>query len=92
MNSLKLELNRAGVAALLKSRELEQGLQELAGDICGRCGDGYATDTYQAGTRVIASVSTGTVDAIRDNSENQTILRTLGVSGTPARSGNRRRK
>ena len=74
---LRVELNRAGVGALLKSPELEALLRERAGEIAGRCGAGYETDTAHMGTRVIASVYTGTEDAARDNAENNTILRAL---------------
>ena len=88
-NGFRLELNRAGVAALLKSPEMEQGLVRLAQDIRSRCGEGYETDTYRAATRVIASVSTGSRESMLDNSENQTILRALGTPMGAARTGKR---
>ena len=47
--------------------------------MAARAGDGYATDVYQAGSRVIASVYTETEEAMKDNLENNTLLK--AVSG-----------
>lgn len=77
MSKLRIEINSDGVQELLK---------EIGRDVCGpmaqraadACGDGYAADTHDAGTRVIASVYTETPEAYRDNLENNTILRNLG--------------
>ena len=77
MSKVRIELNRDGVRALLKCGEMEAGLRGLAEDIRDRCGEGYAADTKQMETRVIASVYTDTEAARRDNSENNTILRAL---------------
>ena len=77
MGNVRIELNRAGVRELLKSAELEALLKEQADAIAGRCGDGYASDTQVIETRVIASVYTDTDEAMRDNLENNTILRAL---------------
>ena len=57
----------------LKVREWEK-------QVAARAGDGYATDVYQAGTRVIASVYTETEEAMKDNLENNTLLK--AVSGS----------
>lgn len=77
MAKIRLELNSAGVRELLKSTEMELMLKEHADAIAGRCGEGYIADTAQMGTRVIASVYTGTPETMRDNFENNTILRAL---------------
>ena len=77
MSKVRIELNRDGVRALLKSQEMEAGLLGLAEGIRDRCGEGYEADTKQMETRVIASVYTDTEAARRDNSENNTILRAL---------------
>lgn len=69
---------------------LNDGVQELlhyVGDtICAQyaenaaaiCGDGYISDTYDAGERTMASVAAVTWDAYLDNLNNNTILRSLG--------------
>lgn len=79
MSKLKIELNYAGVGELLKSQEISDALKETAERVAARAGGGYATDTYQAGTRVIASVYTETEEAMKDNLENNTLLK--AVSG-----------
>lgn len=79
MSKVKVELNYAGVGELLRSEEIAGAVKEVAEQVAARAGDGYATDTYQAGTRVIASVYTETEEAMRDNLENNTLLK--AVSG-----------
>lgn len=77
MSNLKIELNSDGV------REL---LAEVGTNVCGpmaeriasACGDGYASDIHNAGSRIIASVYTDTEAAMLDNLVNNTILRNLG--------------
>lgn len=78
MAKVEIELNHKGVGELLKSEEMKNYLAECASDILARCGDGYETDTYSAGTRVIASVSTASTKAMKDNSQNNTLLKALG--------------
>ena len=40
--------------------------------------DGYASDTYNAGSRVIAAAYTETEEAMEDNLENNTLLKAMG--------------
>ena len=79
MSKVKIELNYAGVGKLLHSQEVEDEVKRLANQTAAKAGDGYATDVYQAGTRVIASVYTETTEAMKDNQENNTLLK--AVSG-----------
>ena len=77
MSKCRIELNSEGVQELLK----EVGANVCAPkaqEIASACGDGYASDTYDVGGRIVASVYTDTIEAIRDNLENNTILRNLG--------------
>lgn len=76
-NGVKVSVNYAGVGQLLKSKEMQDMLESRASEIKNRCGDGYETDTYIAGTRVIASVYTGDFDAMRDQKNNNTLLKAL---------------
>ena len=80
MSKIRVELNYAGVGELLKSQEIADTVKEVAEQVADRAGDGYATDVYQAGTRVIASVYTETEEAMKDNLENNTLLK--AVSGS----------
>lgn len=79
MSKVRIELNYAGVGELLHSKEIAGAVKEVADQVAARAGEGYATDTYQAGTRVIASVYTETVEAMKNNLENNTLLK--AVSG-----------
>lgn len=72
----RLELNRAGVAALLKSPEMEQGLVQLAQDIRSRCEGEY--EVYKAQTRVV--VETASQQAYNDNSDRNTLLKAVSSS------------
>ena len=79
MSKIEIKLNYAGVGELLKSQEIADTVKEVAEQVAARSGDGYTTDVYQAGTRVIASVFTETEEAMKDNLENNTLLK--AVSG-----------
>lgn len=52
MAKVKVKLNTKGVGELLKSRDMEKVLQELA----QQHSQGWETDTKVMGTRVIASI------------------------------------
>lgn len=77
MNKIKFELNRSGVRDLLKSAEMAGVLSEHAEAIRSRCGEGYETDEKSLSTRVVASVYTAEYEAMRDNSDNNTLLKAL---------------
>lgn len=77
MANVRIKLNYSGVGQLLKSSELKALLKAQAEEIAGRCGAGYASDTKMMGTRVIASAYTDTVEAMRDNLENNTLQKAL---------------
>ena len=75
MKKVKVVLNRAGVRELLRSDEMESMLGKKASDIRGRCGEGYEADSYKGKNRAKATVWTATPDAMRDNSNNNTLLK-----------------
>lgn len=77
-SSMEIKLNYSGVGELLRSSEMAAVLSEQAEKIRSRCGDGYSTDTYGAGTRVVASVYTETTEAMQNELENNTLLRAIG--------------
>ena len=75
---IKVELNHTAVGELLKSSEMQELVKSYADEIAKRAGDGYASDTYNAGSRVIASAYTETEEAMEDNLENNTLLKAMG--------------
>ena len=78
MSKVKFKLNRAGVKALLRSREAMNVVSDYATRIQSRCGEGYEVTTFTGTNRVNASVHAATVEARRDNAENNTLLKARG--------------
>lgn len=62
---------------MLRSEEMQALLGEKASEIAGRCGSGYESDTHMTPGRVIASVYAESKEAVKDNLDNNTILRNL---------------
>lgn len=75
--SKNFKLNRAGVKELMQSQEMQSFLSEKASEIRSRCGDGYDYDIMVGKTRANAMVRAETIEAKRDNSENNTILKAV---------------
>ena len=75
---IKVELNHTAVGELMKSSEMKELVKSYADEIAERAGEGYASDTYNAGSRVIASAYTETEEAMEDNLENNTLLMAVG--------------
>lgn len=77
MSKFKFTLNRAGVAELMKSAEMQSVLKGHASAIQNRCGSGYSQDIYVGKNRANASVYAKTAKAKRDNKKNNTILKAV---------------
>lgn len=75
--SRKFELNRAGVAAIMKSPEMVAVLKEHAKKVESKAGSGYEINSYVGKNRANVSVKTKTKKAIRDNNKNNTLLKAL---------------
>ena len=79
MSKIRFELNRAGVRELMKSPEMMTVLKECANTAHGKLGEGYAVGTFVESTRACARISAVTQDARRENAENNTLLKALGL-------------
>lgn len=77
MSKEKFQLNRKGVAELMKSKEMQGILTEYASGVKNRCGDGYTQDIYIGKNRANAMVSAETREALSDNIKNNTILKAV---------------
>ena len=77
MAKVKVELNSAGIRSFLKGAEVEALVKSRAGEIASRAGQGYGSDTKQMPGRVIASAYTASEEAMKDNLENNTLLRCI---------------
>lgn len=76
-SEVKLEVNEKAVRQLLKSHEMKVGVGDIAQKIANRAGDGYEADIKYMGSRVIASAYTATIEARKDNAENQTLKKVV---------------
>lgn len=77
MSNLRVKLNRSGVRAMLKSSEMQGILKDQADAIVQRCGKGYKVSSYIGKNRANVSVRTKSKKAVKDNSENNTLLKNL---------------
>lgn len=78
MSRVRFKLDRAGVRELMRSPEAMSVVTEYASQIQSRCGAGYELTTMVGATRVNASVFAATVEARRDNYQNNTLLKARG--------------
>lgn len=76
-SKVRFKLNRAGVGQLLKSAEMMRVCEGYAQGIQGRCGEGYEVTTFTGKSRVNASVHAATIEARKENSENNTLLKAV---------------
>lgn len=84
MAKVRVVLNSAGVRALLKSKELAAECERQARKKKSELGRGYNIESFTAPTRVVYRVYIDDPQAIADNLQNNTMLKTMGNS---ARTG-----
>ena len=77
---IKLEMNDAGIQALLNSPEIREILETESSRIARAAGDGYAHEISQGQKRLIGKAFTETKEAMQDNLENNTLLHAAGAS------------
>lgn len=77
MSKMIFKLNRGGVRELMRSSAMKDILKNKADEIAGRCGTGYASDTYVGKNRVNAMVYADSFEAKRENSKHNTILKAV---------------
>ncbi|WP_406711193.1 hypothetical protein QEV68_04430 [Trueperella pyogenes] len=77
MSVERVVLDHRQISAFLHSGEVEKLVRHHADQIAARAGTGYASDSWQGRTRVVASAFTETPKAMRDNSKRNTLLREL---------------
>lgn len=78
MSLKKFVLDRKGVHALLNSPEIEEICVTTANKVAMSAGDGYAAAApHHTGQRVAVNVYAESREAIRDNLENNTLLKVI---------------
>lgn len=77
MAKIRIKLNHAGIAALMKRSETKEILRSYAERARDGAGDGYELSEYTGRSRANVSVYPGTPEARRDNRENNTLLKAV---------------
>lgn len=77
MAEVKIELNREGVRALLRSPEMLAVCKGHADAARGRLGAGYEVTTRTGRNRVNAQIAAETPAARKENAQGNTILKAL---------------
>ncbi len=77
MSKVDFKLNRAGVAELMKSGNMQSILKKQATEIRNRAGIGYQQDIHVGKNRANAMVWAETTEAKKDNLKNNTILKSV---------------
>lgn len=80
MSKTKIVLNRKGVRELLRSQEMMNVCASYAKKAVQKLGDGYEVSNHVGKNRVNSSVRTVTSEAVKENMENNTILKAVGSS------------
>lgn len=79
MAKTQFKFNLKGLNELMKSGEMQRILNSAAKQIASAAGDGYEVEeAHNISFIAIASVNAATYEAIRDNSENNTLLKAAG--------------
>ena len=77
MSKVEFELNRKGVADLMKSSNMQKILEKHATDTKNRAGAGYEQDIHVGKNRANAMVWADTHQAKSDNMRNNTLLKSV---------------
>lgn len=80
MSKLKVKLNSSGVRELLKSAEIKSAVDECANNAVSRLGSGYEKQDRNYPERSGVVVKAVTHSAMKENAENNTILKAVGSS------------
>lgn len=75
--SIRVEISRAGVEALLKSQEVQDDLRRRAEAIASAAGPGMEADVRVGKSRARASVRTGDFDAILAEARDKALTRAI---------------
>lgn len=77
MANVRIELNSGGIRELLRSKEMLSICEEHANKALNKLGNGYEVTTHTGKNRVNVSIGTESYEAMRENMENNTILKAL---------------
>lgn len=79
MGKVRIKLNLKGINEVMKSAEVQELLDSAAQQIAAAAGDGYEIEPAKSLRWIgLADVHAATPKAVRDNSENNTLLKAAG--------------
>lgn len=76
---VKFELNKDGVAELMKSAEMKDVLTGYASDKANSAGAGYSYEVKEGKKRAYANIFPADAESAKDNYENNTLLKVIGT-------------
>lgn len=77
MSKVTVKVNYAAVGKLLKSNEIKEFDESIAMQVVNRAGEGYDFSTHDSGQRYITNIYPTTREAVTDNFDNNTLVRSL---------------
>lgn len=77
MAKVEIKLNIAGLRELRRSKEVQALLEEQANAALRRLGNGYESSTHVGKGRANVSIAATSEEAIRENEQNNTVLKAL---------------
>ena len=75
--NFRFKLNRKGISQILKGEDMQSELGRLGEEVARRCGEGYESDVFVGKTRANVSIRTKTREAVKDNMNNNTLLKNM---------------
>lgn len=83
MNSVRFKLNIDGLRDVMKSDGMQQHLQSVGGIVRSAAGYGYDNRVVMGKYEAIGQVFPHSAKAAKDNSQNNTLLKSLSSVGLP---------
>ena len=77
MSKAKVVLNRAGVRALMQSKEMQKICTDHANRALSKLGNGYEVTSMIGKTRCNAEIAAVSQEAKEENSKNNTIMKAM---------------
>lgn len=78
MSNFRFELNQNGVRELMQGPEMQELITSYTDRLAAFAGDGYEGDVIIGKNRVVGHIKAVSKEAIADNEENNTLLKTIG--------------
>ena len=85
MANVRFELNLPGLNELMKSSEMQSVLEAAGKAVANNAGSDYGVRVHNASYVAIANVYPNSKKAAKENYEDNTLLKALGVSGLDMR-------